>query len=93
MQAAVGGKIVFPPFKATLDTQLERMDPSFSDLVSKCFGEHIWIFNSMFAMTSHGEKIAYGVMKWRGPYTLCMNVYGSLMPIDEVRPRYASLYI
>lgn len=52
----------------------------------------------MFAMTSHGAKVDYAVMKGRGPYTFRMHgqnyhAIGSLLPAEGLSPKYAQLYI
>lgn len=67
------GRVLLPALENPPSELFSLLDPASKDPVPKRFQACIRTFNSMFAMTSHGAKIDYNVLKGKGPYTFRMH--------------------
>lgn len=92
-----GGKVCLPYLKHPPPFLAKLLDPN-GDILSKYILKSIRSYNSMFAFTSLGAKIDYGINKGPGPYVFKINGQvhhriGSLLPEEGESLGYAQLYI
>jgi hypothetical protein len=92
-----GGKVCLPYLKHPPPFLAKLLDPN-GDILSKYILKSIRSYNSLFAFTSLGAKIDYGINKGPGPYVFKINGQvhhriGSLLPEEGESLGYAQLYI
>ena len=90
------GRVVLPPYPR-LPQYLHDMYHK-HDRFSKFYLENIRSFNSMFAFTSMGGKVAKEMNNGRAPPMFVLNGenhhrIGSLLPLPGNQPKFAQLYV
>lgn len=78
-------------------TPLSRLLKYTNDLVASNFKHKIRVYNGIFSFTSFGGRIDNKINQSKGPYTFRMSGqnyhrFGSLLPTDGNRPKFAQLY-
>ncbi|XP_050380064.1 uncharacterized protein LOC126797485 [Argentina anserina] len=91
------GRVKLEKSKPTPDLLEQYLNPD-NGRDSVRFRQNIRLYNSMFAYTSMGAKIDYGINNGCAPYVfkICGQVHhliGSMLPQCGEAPKYAQLYI